>query len=215
MALLKAFISPAASPITPVTPSATVGDHDSDGTDITITAVAHGLQVGELVTLDGWTWATGGGVVNGTYYVKTVASADTFVVTPTTAPTNLSNPTVVGTYALASHDFGGMRIGVVASSGYLVVLPSGTWMVTHTGFDVAGAASTAALAYRYADSVADTTLPTATHVVNTRAAQRSLLIEAGKDAFVEIRGKPGALLLESATGSICVTITPIVRGISG
>jgi len=69
MALHKAYIDPAKSPIVPVAPSTTVADHDSDGTDITVKAVAHGLIVGELVTLSGWKWATGAGVIDGTYYV--------------------------------------------------------------------------------------------------------------------------------------------------
>jgi hypothetical protein len=213
MALLKAYIYPAASPITPATPSATVGDHDSDGTDITITAIAHGLQVGELVTLTGWVWT--GGVIDGTYYVKTVGSADLFSVTPSTCPANLSNPTTVGTYKLASHDFNGMRIGVVASSGYLVVLPTGWWSIRNTGKSTDGSDNTSALAYRFADSVTDTTLPTATYVVNTRAAQRSILIEPGADEVIEIRGKPAALLLESASGTLIAMIRPSQRGLVG
>jgi len=213
MALLKAYLYPAASPITPVTPSATVGDHDSDGTDITITAVAHGLQVGELVTLAGWAWATGSGVIDGTYYVKTVASADLFAVTPTTCPTTASNPETVGTYKLADHGLQGMRIGVVASSGYLVVLPTGWWSIKNSGKTALGVDSTAVLAYRFADSVSDTTLPTATYVVDTKAAQKSFLIEAGSDEVVEIRGKPAALLLESSSGTIVALIRPSQRGL--
>jgi len=213
MALLKAYLYPAESPITPVTPSSTVGHHTTDGTDISIRATAHGLQVSELVTLAGWAWATGSGVIDGTYYVKTITDANNFIVTPTTCPTAASNPETVGTYALAPHGFQGMRIGVVASSGYLVVLPTGWWSIKNSGKTELGVDSTAVLAYRFADSVSDTTLPTATYVVNTKAAQKSFLIEAGSDEVVEIRGKPAALLLESSSGTIVALIRPSQRGL--
>lgn len=83
-----------ASPV----PSATLGDHTTNGTIITVkTTAAHNLCAGQTVTLAGWTWAAGGGVVNGTWIIGTVPTTTTFTVAPTTCPTAGSNPTGVGT----------------------------------------------------------------------------------------------------------------------
>jgi hypothetical protein len=212
MALHKAYIYPAPSPITPVTPSSTVGDHDSDGTDITITAVAHGLIVGELVTLSGWIWT--GGVIDGTYYVKTVASADTFAVTPTTCPANLSNPTTVGTYKLGTQKRYGCRLGVVASSGVLISLPSGIWNIYNTGKSTDGSANAQQVAYRFATSATDVTLPDTGFTVTSLAKQGSININVGESADVEVRENAN-LLLEAASGTVIVFITPKLRGLLG
>jgi len=78
--------------------SLTVANHTTNGTICTITTTAvHSLVAGQIVTLATWIWATGGGVVNGTWLVGTVPSTTTFTITPTTCPLTGSNPTVVGT----------------------------------------------------------------------------------------------------------------------
>lgn len=87
------------------TPHATVGQHTSDGTDITIkTTEPHLLQADDVVTLAGWTWTGGGaGVVNGAWHVQGAPpTTTTFKVRPMACPANLSNPTVVGTITPAS-----------------------------------------------------------------------------------------------------------------
>ena len=85
------------------TPHATASNHTSNGTLVTLTTTAaHNLVAGQTVTLAGWTWADGGGVVNGTFYVNTVPSTTTLTINPATCetgvcPTTGTNPAVVGT----------------------------------------------------------------------------------------------------------------------
>jgi hypothetical protein len=214
MALHNAYIYPAKSPLTPVTPSATVGNHTTDGTDITITATAHGLIVGELVTLKGWGWATGAGVIDGTYYVKTVASANTFAVTPTTCPTNGSNPETVGTYELGSQRQYGCRLSVVASSGVRIGLPSGLWVIYNTGKSTDGSANAQQVAYRFASSSTDVTLPSTAFTVTSKLMQESININPADSAEVEVRDSKN-ILLESASGTVVVFIYPKTRGLMG
>jgi hypothetical protein len=85
------------------TPSGTVADSYTDGTYCTIkTTAAHNLCAGQTVTLAGWTWNDGGGVVNGTWLVTSVASAVHFVIAPTSCPTSGTNPSVVGTVVVSA-----------------------------------------------------------------------------------------------------------------
>lgn len=159
-AVMQQFtVGPASPHQTPVTPSSTVGHHTTNGTDISILATAHGLEEGMIVTLAGWAWATGSGVIDGTYIVKTRTDANNFTLTPTTCPTGASNPETVGTYSFARADDRVLKIAVDATYGTKVSLPCGWWSVKHTAKTTAAAASTGLLAYRFTDSLSDVTLP--------------------------------------------------------
>ena len=201
-------IKPAVSQQTAVTPSSTASHHTTDGSDISVRATAHGLEEGMIVTLAGWTWATGDGVVNGTYIVKTRTDANNFTLTPTTCPTASSNPTVVGTYAFAQADDRGLRVAVEATYGTRVVLPTGWWSIKHTAKTSAGAASTGTLAYRFGDSTSDVTLPDTGYTVDALANQKCLSIDPGSDEVVEIRRRPGAILLLASASEIVAFIRP-------
>ncbi len=77
-------------------------NHISDGTDVTINCanmsgpVPHNLCADQTVVLAGWTWADGGGVVNGLWLVVSVTTS-TFTITPISCPTAGTHPSVVGT----------------------------------------------------------------------------------------------------------------------
>lgn len=200
---------------TPVTPSSTVGHHTTNGTDISIRATAHGLEEGMIVTLAGWAWATGSGVIDGTYIVKTRTDANNFTLTPTTCPTNGSNPETVGTYSFARADDRVLKIAVDATYGTKVALPCGWWSVKHTAKTTAAAASTGLLAYRFTDSVSDVTLPDVTYAVDTLAKKKCVSIDPGSDEAIEIRRANSALVLLASTSEIVVFIRPsdhMVRG---
>lgn len=84
------------------TAHATLSNHTSDGTLVTIkTSATHNLTPGQVVTLAGWTWADGGGNINVTALVNTTPTTTTFTVNPATwggtCPTTGTNPSVVGT----------------------------------------------------------------------------------------------------------------------
>ena len=212
--LYHSFVYPAVAQFTAVTPSSTVGHHTTDGTDISIRATAHGLDENMIVTLAGWTWETGSGVVNGTWIVKARTDANNFTLTPTVCPTAASNPTVVGTYALAPHDGRGFRVPVATTYGARVVLPTGWWSIRNCDTNAAGTTLTCQVAYRHADTATDVTLPVAgTFVHNTLNALESVNIGPGADEVIEVRGKPGAILLNSSTGTPVVFIRPARRGL--
>ena len=87
------------------TPHATAANHTTNGTWIQITIAAgapHNLCVGQIITLAGWVWNAGGGVVNGTWSVTATPTAGTFQVQPTICPTTGSNPGTVGTVTVVA-----------------------------------------------------------------------------------------------------------------
>ena len=218
MALFQAYIPGAAKPFTEVAPSTTVGDHDSDGTDVTITATAHGLAVNMPIRLAGWTWADGGGDVNEDYVVRTVPSANTFIVRPAgTAPTNLTNPSVVGTYELLPHP-AGAKLPVIAGEGLKINLPVGYWSIWNTSYAAAGTANAVNLGWRRTTSAADVTLPTSDYAVNTIEKQKNPLIEVGSDEVIGIRGggsqgAPAGLIFDVPSGDTTIMIRPNERGV--
>ena len=83
----------------------TLSNHTSNGTTITITTqAAHGIAVGASVTLAGWTWSDGGGVVNGTWTTQAGTTASVIKVNPTICPTTGTNPSVAGTIISSETD---------------------------------------------------------------------------------------------------------------
>jgi len=214
-ALFHSWIYPAVNQHVAVTPSATTAHHTTDGTDISIRATAHGLEENMLVTLAGWTWVGGAaGVVDGTWIVKARTDANNFTLTPTTCPGNGTNPTVVGTYSVAAHPFQGARLPV-STYGLKLVLPAGFWMIRNSGKASDGTTLASQLAYRYATSETDVTLPVGTFVFNTMAAQKCINIEPGSDEQVEVRGKSTPLILVSSSGTLVVFVRPKARGLVG
>jgi hypothetical protein len=211
--LFHSWIYPAVNQHVAATPSSTVGHHTTDGTDISIKAVAHGLEENMLVTLAGWTWVGGtSGVVNGTWIVKARTDADNFTLTPTVCPGTGTNPTVVGTYSVAAHPFQGARLPV-STYGLKLVLPTGWWSIRNSGRDSTGADLLSQLAYRFATSTTDVTLPVGTFVFNTMAAQKCINIEPGSDEVIEVRGSSSPLILASSSGTLVVFVRPSQRGI--
>ena len=80
--------------------STNLADFTSNGIIIGVTTTASNkILQGDQVMLAGWTWAAGGGNVNGLATVLSVAG-NTFYLVPTTCPTTSSNPTVIGTVYL-------------------------------------------------------------------------------------------------------------------
>jgi len=213
-ALFHSWIYPAVNQHVAVTPSATTTHHTTDGTDISIRATDHGLEENMLVTLAGWTWAGGGaglGVVNGTWIVKARTDANNFTLTPTACPAS-GNPTVVGTYSVAAHPFQGARLPV-STFGLKLVLPTGWWSIRNSGRDSDGADLLSQLAYRFATSATDVTLPVATFAFNAQAAQKCINIEPGSDEVIEVRGGSSPLILVSSSGTLVVFVRPSQRGL--
>jgi len=217
-ALFHSWIYPAVNQHVAVTPSATKTHHTTNGTDISIKAVAHGLEENMFVTLADWTWVGGttDGTVNGTWIVKARTDADNFTCTPTgsTCPGTGTNPTVVGTYSVAAHPFQGARLPV-STYGLKLVLPAGFWMIRNSGKASDGTTLASQLAYRYATSETDVTLPVGTFVFNTMAAQKCINIDVGADEQIEVRGKSTPLILVSSSGTLVVFVRPLVRGMVG
>lgn len=208
-AVMQQFtVGPASPHQTPVTPSSTVGHHTTNGTDISIRATAHGLEEGMIVTLAGWAWATGSGVIDGTYIVKTRTDANNFTLTPTTCPNSASHPETVGTYSFARADDRVLKIAVDATYGTKVSLPCGWWSVKHTAKTTSATASTGLLAYRFTDSLSDVTLPDATYAVDTLAKKECVSIDPGSDEAIEIRRATSALVLLASASEIVVFIRP-------
>lgn len=213
--LFHAFAPHAVSQLTPATPSSTKSAHTTNGTTISITAVAHGLEENMLVTLSGWTWVGGAaGVVNGTWIVKARTSADVFTIDPTACPGTGTNPTVVGTYKQAPHSFYGMRIPV-STYGAKLVLPKGFWKIKNTGKASDGSALAIQLAYRFADSETDLALPVGTFVYNTKASQSCINIDVNEDEQVEVRDSSNPLILVASAGVLVAFVRPVMRGTIG
>jgi hypothetical protein len=211
--LFHSWIYPGVNQFTPVTPSATAGDHTTNGTDISVHAHSHGLEENMFVTLAGWTWAGGtSGVVDGTWIVKARTDANNFTLTPTTCPGTGTNPTVVGTYSVPAHPFQGARLPV-STFGLKLVLPTGWWSIRNSGKDSTGADLLSQLAYRFATSETDVTLPVGTFVFNTLAAQKCINIEPGSDEVIEVRGSSQPIILVSSSGTLVIFVRPSQRGL--
>jgi hypothetical protein len=90
-----------------VSVSATKTHHTSDGTLVSIRAVAHSLALGQVLLFQTWTWADGGGLLDGYHRVTTITDEDNFVIAPASGfsttgaplvcPTTGTNPGTVGT----------------------------------------------------------------------------------------------------------------------
>lgn len=207
--LLYAHIPPAIAHKT-ITPSSTKANHSSDGADVTLTATAHGLAAGTLIKLAGWTWSDGGGDINHTYVVKSVA-ANTITFTPAdgsggTVPTGATNPSVVGTVVEADES-SCCRIPVVAGVGARIVLPSGLWSVRNSAYNDSGVANAVELGWRKTKGTSDVTLPDSAFAADTVAARKAGQIEAGMDEVIEIRHE-NVLILDVPSGTVVVFIRP-------
>ena len=106
------------------TPDADVTHHTVDGAgEVTIACTATGdnVVVGQTISVSGWTWAAGGGVVNGTWIVTAVYTGGGIAFNPTSPPTFGSNPTVVGTVTVIPQLILGNAPTTGTSSGAVLV----------------------------------------------------------------------------------------------
>jgi len=111
------------------TPDATTTHHTVDGggeVTIACTATGDNVCIGQTITLSGWTWATGGGVVNGTWVVTNVYSGGGIAFHPTSPPSPGSNPTVVGTVTVTPQIILGNAPAAGTATGAVLIPGTGS-----------------------------------------------------------------------------------------
>jgi hypothetical protein len=111
------------------TVDADVTHHTVDGAgEVTIACTATGdnVVVGQTIVVSGWTWAAGGGNVNGVWLVTAVYTGGGIAFNATSPPTFGSNPTVVGTLTVVPQIILGNAPVTGSSTGTVLIPGTGT-----------------------------------------------------------------------------------------